>query len=207
MTRKIVTQSEFKRLARNGEARGVAVARPQATVVRVGETTGRVRRWRFSDGSTDRLHDRIDPNGWQTANFLAAGGPVLFAHDSSAPPVGRTVSLFSTGTALLGDIEFADAETYEFADTVFKLIEADFLRGGSVGFLPLSYSFADDPARPGGINFIKQELLEFSIAPVPALPTALVEARSIGDRHAAVIEVGGARPQLGRLRWREPEPN
>ncbi len=176
---KLVAPADFHRLARAGQARGVGVMRQSASVLRSDDDVSRLRRWRFSDGSTDRLGDRINPSGWSYDNYLRAGGPVLFAHDSMAPPIGGTRSLSSNAVALTGEIEFADAETYEFADTVLKLIDAGFLKGGSVGFMPTKWTYSDDPGRRGGIDFIEQELLEFSIAPVPALPTALLEARSL----------------------------
>jgi hypothetical protein len=59
-------------------------------------------------------------------------------------------------------------------------VKAGFLKSGSVGFLPTSYKFSDDPDRPNGIDFETQELLEFSITPVPADVNALIEARAKG---------------------------
>ena len=105
---------------------------------------------------------------------------VLFAHDSSSPPIGRTVNIWSDGTRLLGDIEFAPPEVYEFADTVYRLVTGGFLKSGSVGFLPITYKFSDDDDRPYGIDFQTQELLEFSVTPVPANPHALIEAQAKG---------------------------
>lgn len=79
-----------------------------------------------------------------------------------------------------GDIEFADAETYPFADTVHRFYKGGFLNAVSVGWLPLEWSASKDRTRPGGIDFTKAELLEVSCVPVPSLPTALAEARARG---------------------------
>jgi HK97 family phage prohead protease len=216
---RLVPQKEFHRVARAGQARGVAVRQPSAKLLETADTASRVRRWRFSDGGVDRMNDRLNPSGWDTKNFMAAGGPVLFAHDAGSPPIGATRAIWSDSVSLKGDIEFADADTYEFADLVFKLIASDFLRGGSVGFLPLQWEWADDPKRPHGINFLQQELLEFSITPTPALPTALIEARSSAFRIDTrpmqrwcerTLDTGGkvtlSRNELNRLREAAKEP-
>ena len=44
----------------------------------------------------------------------------------------------------------------------------------SVGFAPIKFKFTSDPERKFGIDFIEQELLEFSIVPVPANPDAVI---------------------------------
>jgi HK97 family phage prohead protease len=136
----------------------------------------------FSDGSVDRMGDKLDPNGWELRGYRA-NPVVLFAHDATAPPIGRTLNVFSDGLRLIGDIQFAEASVYEFADTIFRLVQAGYLKAGSVGFSPLEYSFANDPERPFGIDFERQELLEFSIVPVPALPSAVIQAQGIRPLH------------------------
>jgi HK97 family phage prohead protease len=177
---KFVPQAQFHTAARAGQARNLGVLRPSAKVLRSTVPANDVWPWRFSDYGIDRMNDRINPSGWQTKNFMAAGGSVLFAHDSYSPPIGRTVALRQDAIALEGDIKFAAAEIYDFAGTVLRLIEHGFLRGGSVGFLPIRWKWTDDPARPGGVDFLEQELLEFSITPTPALPSALLQARAAG---------------------------
>jgi hypothetical protein len=60
-----------------------------------------------------------------------------------------------------------------------------FITAGSVGFIPLDYDFSDD--RRGGIDFHRQELLEFSVVPVPANANSLVmqAVKSLARRGAA----------------------
>jgi HK97 family phage prohead protease len=145
-----------------------------ATVLRdVGDRTVR---FVLSDGSVDRMGDTVNVGGWDLSAYKR-NPVVLFAHDASAPPIGRTVSVWSDGTRLLGDVEFAPAETYAFADTINRLVKGGFLKSGSVGFLPTVYKFSE---RPGGVDYKRQELLEFSIVPVPANSNALVEAHAKG---------------------------
>jgi HK97 family phage prohead protease len=133
----------------------------------------------FSDESVARDSHVIATAGWQLENFLA--NPVaLWAHQQSEPPVGRVVSIEKAGGQLRGTIEFADAETYPFADTVFRLLKGGYLSAVSVSWLPLDWKYTTDKSRPGGIDFKRQELLEISVVPVPALASALVTARAHG---------------------------
>jgi HK97 family phage prohead protease len=173
MPQKFVDQRRFRDLAAAGDTAG-AVVEHLGSVVRSSALGPRTRRFCFSDGAEDRMGDKINVRGWETANFLR--NPVcLYAHDSSAPPVGKVVNIFVSGDRLMGDIKFAPPEVYEFADTIFKLIDAEFLNSVSVGFLPLEFEFADDRR---GMNFIRQELLEISVVPVPANAHALIEAQA-----------------------------
>lgn len=97
----------------------------------------------------------------------------------SQPPIGRAPYPFSDGKRLIGDVEFA-VDSYDFAATVFGLVRAGFIRACSVGFLPLEWSWSNDPARPGGIDFKSQRLLECSICCLPANSNSLLGARSMG---------------------------
>jgi hypothetical protein len=85
---------------------------------RFGDDDSRVIRWTFSDGSIDRMTDRINPNGWDVAAYKR-NPTVLFSHDSSAPPIGRALNVWSDGTRFLGDIEFVRPEIYEFGETIY----------------------------------------------------------------------------------------
>jgi HK97 family phage prohead protease len=80
----------------------------------------------------------------------------------------------------MGDIEFASAETYPFADQIFRLVRGGYISAVSVGFKPVDWDFAKEPSRMGGIDFKRQELLEISVTPIPANQNALIEARAKG---------------------------
>ena len=182
------------------------------------EGADRTLRFIFSDNSVDRMGDTIDAAGWDLSDFER--NPVaLWAHDSSAPPIGGASNVAIEGTRLAGDITFAPPETYLFADTIYRLVLGKFIRAVSVGFMPTKYSFADnDPARGHGINFLEQTLLEISVCPVPANPNALGEARRKGidtrplmDWAERTLDSGGKailpRLELERLRKAAKEPN
>lgn len=85
--------------------------------------------------------------------------------------------------ALVQKVEFADAATYPFADTVFNLYKGGFLRAVSVGFMPLEHPRAirdENNDHVTGWEFTNQELLELSAVPVPANPEAVARAVSKG---------------------------
>lgn len=179
MTRKLLTVDEFRVSAKDG-------AKPEGTVVRlavadpeVGTDASRKIRFVFSDGSIDRAGDSIDPAGWQTDTFNK--NPVaLWAHDSFSPPIGRASGVGPFGSKLMGDIEFMPADISQFADSIYKMVRAGYVKAVSVGFIPLSWVFSKDKDRPYGIDFTKQELLEISVCPVPCNPNALQEAKAQG---------------------------
>lgn len=153
-------------------------------VKQVGSDDDRTFRFTISTGSVDRDKDTLAVKGWELGNFRK-NPVVLFAHDSRRPPIGRAAKIFVEGNSLKADAEFMDSDTdiSGFADTIFRMVKGGFLKTTSVGFLPIEFEFVsskDDEDRVGGIDFLKQELLEFSIVPVPANPDALIQARSKG---------------------------
>jgi len=177
----------------------------------------RTLRFCFSDGSVDRMNDTIAASGWDLSDFLA--NPVaLWAHDSSAPPIGGARNVGVEGDRLLGDIEFAPPETYAFADTIYRLVLGKFLRAVSVGFLPTRYAFVENDSERGfGIDFLEQSPLEISVCPVPANPNALQEARRKGIDTRPLVEwaertldgdgkASLPRAELERLRRAAKEP-
>jgi HK97 family phage prohead protease len=133
-------------------------------------------RFVISTGAVDRDRDVIDPQGWQLDNYRK-NPVVLWAHNSWDLPIARTLEMGVSGDQLTATAEFAGADVYPFADTVYQLLKGGYLRATSVGFRPLTYNYND--AR-GGIDFSTQELLEFSVCPVPANPQCLMDAKRKG---------------------------
>jgi HK97 family phage prohead protease len=151
----------------------LAVADPESI------TDSRKIRFVFSDGTIDRAGDSIDPAGWQTATFMQ--NPVaLWSHDSYSPPIGRASNVGVVGNKLMGDIEFIPSDISPFAESIYRMVTAGYVKAVSVGFLPIEWKFTSDKNRPYGIDFTKQELLEISVCPVPCNPNALQEAKSLG---------------------------
>lgn len=188
MPMKLLTADDFRSAAKAGEAA------PEGTVFRFSTTEPDVKDeetrtvgFVFSDSTIDHSGDSIDPKGWDLGIFKR--NPVaLFSHMSWDPPIGRASGVKVQNDKLVGDIEFAAADVYEFADTIYRLVKGKFLNAVSVGFMPKEWAWSSDKDRPYGIDFKKQTLLEISVCPVPCNPNALGEARSIGVDTRPLVE-------------------
>lgn len=180
----IVTPTRFKQLNRNRNATGSAVAlrKQMAMPIEAIEGDERCLRFTISTGAVDRERDTIALAGWDLRNFLR-NPVVLWGHDANALPIGRAFDVGIEGGALKASVRFIPTDTPErgqFADAVYRLARQGFLGATSVGFRPLQWSFTDDAERGAddwfpGIDFLQQELVEFSVVTVPANPEALLE--------------------------------
>jgi HK97 family phage prohead protease len=132
--------------------------------------------FRISDESEDRDGDVISLGGWQLDSYRS-NPVVLWSHDTKALPVGRSVEIGVSKSALRSVVEFPPEGAYPFADTVRALVLGGFLKGASVGFHPLE---AKPRGRSKGTHFTRQELYEFSILPIPSNRSALVDAEQKG---------------------------
>jgi HK97 family phage prohead protease len=169
-------------LARDGGiAPGSAVVRFTSAEVPAVAADSRVATFVFSDNSVDRYGDTIDARGWMLDKFMA--NPVaLFGHDSNSVEnvIGKARNVRVEGQRLIGEIEFIEASVNPNAEAVFQMVKGGYLNAVSVGFAPIEWSLAKDKNRPQGVDFKKQELLEISVVPIPANPSALVQARAAG---------------------------
>ena len=116
---------------------------------------------------------------------------VPFAHTYDSLPVGRCLWLKresrGKGEGILAKTQYAappaDWQGDWFPSAVFALIQQGVLKGKSIGFLPLEARPPKEDEIKGRpdwagarLIFPKSVLLEYSIAPVPANPDALVQA-------------------------------
>jgi HK97 family phage prohead protease len=128
----------------------------------------------ITTGAVDRDNDTINVDGWDLKSYLK-NPVVLFAHRSDLPPVAKATSVVKTAGALRATTEFLPAGIYPLADQVYEMVKRGFLRATSVGFRPKRDKYSWNEER-GGIDFEEQELLEFSVVPVPSNPEALLSA-------------------------------
>jgi HK97 family phage major capsid protein/HK97 family phage prohead protease len=127
----------------------------------------------ISDGSLDRHGTRLNPNGWELANFKR--NPIaLFGH-SGGFPIGRWENVRVEGSRLIGKLVMAAEGTSARIDELRKLVEQGILRAVSVGFSVLEYGV------PGKSQFDyeRQELHEVSLVAVGSNTNALAMARSL----------------------------
>ena len=128
----------------------------------------------------DRYGDVVMPEGIDVKEFKS-NPIVLFGHGGGSNqgniPIGKIMmeTLRISKTQVEADIMFDEESGDEFAEMIAKKVRAGFLNAGSIGFRPIEIS--NDPVLPKqtGVTFNKWKLLEFSVVPIPALPSALAK--------------------------------
>ncbi len=177
---RFVDARRFKEAALAGKYEGLGLHKAFACdEVRAVDAESRVIDFVISSGAVDREGDTIAANGWELENFRK-NPVVLFAHDHGEPPIARALSVATKDGKLTARTEFMAPDLSAFSHMIFRMYAEGFMRAVSVGFQPLEWSFAKEEERKLGIDFHRQELLEFSAVPVPANPEALVQARAKG---------------------------
>lgn len=141
-----------------------------------GDPDSPIRTFTITTDSPDRDRDVISAGGWKLENYQK-NPVVLWAHDYKQPSIGKSIGLRATGNSLVADVEFAPKEVYPFAQTIKGLLDFGALKATSVGMDPLKWAYNESR---GGYDFIEQELLEFSVVPVPANAEALQLALAKG---------------------------
>lgn len=142
--------------------------------------------FRITDETVDRMSDTIATIGWDIKDYKK-NPVVLWSHSHYNPPVARSlkIEVDKKLKEVRSIAEFTPKDLYPFGFMVYEMYVGKFLNAVSVGFQPKSYEWVsqdedEDRAKRGGINFLKQSLLEYSACPVPANPNALALARSAG---------------------------
>lgn len=149
-----------------------------------GKNSRRIR-FTISTGTVDRYQDTVNPKGWDLKAWKA-NPVVLFAHKSNEPPVATGSNIrVEEGKYLRATADFIEGDISPFAETIYQMVSRGYLKATSVGFIPKEYkrpTEEEDPERHHnyGLDFLSQELLEFSIVPVPANPQCLIQAKSVG---------------------------
>ena len=173
-----------------------------------------------SNESVDRDGDTIALDGWIVDKYMR-NPVVLYGHDPSDMPVGKTVNLTldTRARALMFDIQFPTIEEMSSnpatpsahalkVDAIYNMAKAGILNAVSVGFRGMDY----EPTATGR-NYKKQELMEISIVPIPANPDAVAVLRGAGVSELTIkelkmnpVEKAGARlskstiERIGRIR-------
>lgn len=153
-------------------------------------------RFVFSTSDEDNHGDRIDQAGWQLESFKK--NPVaLWAHDATAPPIGRAEDVRVENGRLMGTIVFAKPSENPMGESALRMVKAGLLNAVSVGFDSLEmneiYDEKTTPPRFRGFHHKKMVLREISLVPIPANENAIVVSKSVRE---------AARPMLDDLRAR-----
>lgn len=122
--------------------------------------------------SVDRMGESIDTQGISTDAYMQ-NPVVLYGHDYSALPIGKTLKLQQFKNKLQATFQLATKE-YDFANTVASLIKGGYINAVSIGGVvkQMSEDFLT-------VNAL--EMVEFSVVPVPANGEALITAKSLEE--------------------------
>jgi 2'-5' RNA ligase len=131
-----------------------------------------------SEAVEDRYGDIVEQD-WDLANYQR--NPVVLAfHDGGSFPVGKGRAYLQDGRLMI-DVEVDDHPLNPAGQLVAHQLRKGILNAGSVGFRSLeqvarnSLPAGDDRRAPRGMVLRRNELLEYSIVPIPALPSALAQ--------------------------------
>ena len=127
--------------------------------------------------SPDRVGDVVEPMGVEFKNPL----PLLWQHEHDKP-VGtvqfdQPTEKGITFTARLADVK-DEGKLKDRIDEAWQSLKANLVRGVSIGFRPIEYSWLDE----GGIRFIKSEVFELSLVTIPANAEATITTIKSLDR-------------------------
>ena len=116
-----------------------------------------------STPGTDRMGDVVEPDGAQFQLPVA----LLWQHDHSQP-IGQVIAAKVTeaGIEIRAKLAKLNAPSQLAArlEEAWQSIKSGLVRGLSIGFRPIEYSFIDD----GGVRFTKWEWYELSAVTIPA---------------------------------------
>ncbi len=195
----ILTYRQWRRLATQKRA----PARASVLIGRAAEAQpleGEARRVRFliTTGEIDRYNDTIDPAGWSWDNWERAGAPVFYQHMSWDLPVAQGVDTAAERGGIASTADFGAEGEDEFGDRLYELCRRGRVRGASVGFMPLEWSYDEERE---GFNIQRAELIEWSVTPTPANPEAVqlalrAFARGAAPRRRASAPTAEAVPSL-----------
>lgn len=194
----VFTDDQFREAVKTGEQPAeVQLRKGFVTEVKTEDSDNRILNFTISTGAVDRMGDTINVDGWRLANYRK-NPVILWSHDASMMPIGKSLSVDVEDGRLRAKAQFVPKDISPFADSVYRALQAGFLSATSVGFAPIKYAFSDAPGRQFGLDFIEQELLEFSVVSVPANQEALIEGKSAGLALACGSPLRGWVDELAR---------
>jgi HK97 family phage prohead protease len=135
----------------------------------------------MSSMEKDRDNERIDPKGWDLKSYLK-NPVILWSHDKTLPSIGVMENVRIENGTLVGEAKFVPKEIDEWAWGIGERVKQGFLTKGSVGFIPKKIELIKNASDGTKLIHREQELLEYSIVNVPALPSSGVKSLSIFDK-------------------------
>ena len=138
----------------------------------------------ITTADVDRQGEVVLPIGMQADKYMT-NPVVLWAHDYTAPPVARAISLRVTPNGVTSQFVFPPRGQSAKADEIHDLWAGGFINTVSIGFIALAW---DESASVPTIS--SWELLEYSLVPVPANAMALrrgLELMTVEEKEGRVL--------------------
>lgn len=131
--------------------------------------------------SPDRMGDIVEPLGVKFNNPM----PLLHQHDHRMP-VGTVTFDQPTDKGITFEAHLPQISEAgplkDRVDTAWGEVKSGLVRGVSIGFRPIEYSYLDD----GGVRFSVSEVIELSLVTVPANADATIQmVKSLDAKHLA----------------------
>lgn len=132
--------------------------------------------------SADRVHDVVIPMG----AVFTLPIPLLFQHDH-LQPIGNVIEakVTSKGIEIIAEIVQLSSPSRLAArlEEAWQSVKSGLVRGLSIGFTPLKYSFLDG----GGVEYAEWSWNELSVVTVPCNVEATITAiKSLSEQQAAL---------------------
>jgi len=155
-----------------------------------------------STDAIDSYDEIVDQTSWEL-DIYKSNPVVLFAHKSRDLPIGKSIDVQVRNGRLECTIQFAPESANPEAERVWQLIQGEYLRAVSVGFIPRDYRWE----KRNGVDVIVlygNSLREISVTPVPANHEALAKMRARalaakadnGPRTPATLPESGPETQM-----------
>lgn len=128
----------------------------------------------------DRTGENIITTGVDPSTWEKTGMPVLYGHDYSGLPIGKGLSFKSLKSKFTSRFQLA-VEEYPFAATVAAMIKGGYLNAVSIGGIVKKWS-------EDYLTIVEMEMVEFSVVPIPANPSALITSRALEKATGKTIE-------------------
>lgn len=136
----------------------------------------------FTPGIVNRNGIQHAPGSMSTANFME--NPVLlYNHNDSRPPIGKVAQITKDGDKLNAELEFDKSDA--FALEIERKMRQGYLNGVSIGYdvkeaKEMRGEEYDDMLFPP-LEVLSSDLIELSVTPTPANPSALTLRKEAAD--------------------------
>jgi len=125
-------------------------------------------------GPVDRMDDIVMAAGCRLNEITSRGIIVLAQHDTDSP-IARATRVWRSGDRIMAHIEFPPEGTSAKSDEYLRLVKSGGIDSCSIGFIPHK---SEPLGRGGGMRIVDWSLLEISFVSTPALPSAVVTAKT-----------------------------